>query len=244
MDRTVVRALYRGAYDDGFKKLGSEKLAAGYAEKTIRETQPFFSIKDIPELWRAQGRAGELTKVLTMFQNQLNQYWNYYRHTVFGGWQQRQMSTPEALKQFMEGFIVPALMIGAVTRSDIARTPKDALTDVASMAFSSVPIMGQFITSGLRGYRDSQGFITTEILERAQAAAYELSKGEWEKFALIMPEMAGYATGVPVGQPRRTIKAILDKGSDVFDDWLQLIWGSYTREQVKGGELVPKLKLE
>ena len=238
MDRTVVKAMYRGAYDDALKKVGSEKLAAEYAEKTIRETQPFFSIKDIPELWRAQGRSGELFKIFTMFQNQLNQYWNFYRHTVFGGWKAGEIGTPEAIKMFLEGFIVPGLMIGAVTRSDIARTPKEVLTDVATMGFSSVPVVGQFISSGLRGYQDNQGFITTEIFDKAQEFAYSMNEAEWEKALLLLPELAGYATGVPVTQPSRTIKNILEKGSGIFDDWLQLIWSSYTRENVRpsGGE--------
>ena len=235
MDRTVVRAMYRGAYNDGLKKLGGERLAAQYAEKTIRETQPFFSIKDVPELWRAQGRSGELFKIFTMFQNQLSQYWNFYRHTVFGGWKAGEIGTGAAIKMFIEGFIVPSLMIGAVTRSDIARTPREVITDIATMGFSSIPVMGQFISSGLRGYRDNQGFITTEIFDKAQEFAYSINKEEWDKVLQIFPQLLAYGAGVPVTQPVRTIKGILDLAQGNTDDWLRLIWSGYTREAAEGG---------
>jgi hypothetical protein len=41
----------------------------------------------------------------------------------------------------------------------------------------------------------------------------------------------GYATGIPVAQPKRTVKAIADIAAGKVEDWRMLIWGRYTIEQ-------------
>lgn len=227
MDRWVVRSLWRGAYEDGLKKFANENVASKYADKLIRETQPYFGMKDIPEFWRA----GEGWRMLTMFQNQLNQYWNFGIHNVMGGWKARQISTAEAIKYVVEGFVIPAMMIGAASRGRIAQDLGEGVKDLAAMGLATIPLAGQFLSSGVRGFRDSQGLITTELLERFQNLAYEASRGEWGKVAMIMPEAAGYAIGIPTSQPSRFFRAMLDLASGETEDFWSLIWGTYAREQ-------------
>ena len=69
------------------------------------------------------------------------------------------------------------------------------------------------------------------MLEGVNRASYDISKGEWEKIILQIPELAGYAVGYPVAQPRRTIKAFIDLAQGNTDDFLSLIWGTWAREQ-------------
>lgn len=232
-DRTVVSAIWRGAFDDAIRKGMGEKVAASYAEKVIRETQPFFSIKDVPELWRLQSSSAEFVRVMVMFQNQLNQYWNFYGKTVLGGVRSGNMSKIEALKEFLEGFVVPALMIGAINRSDIPRNPKEAITDVASMFFSAVPAVGQFVTSGIQGFRDNRGPISWQALGLIQETAFNVHNEEWTKALANIPEIAGYALGFPVSQPKRTIQSIIENGAEAFSDWQSLIWSQYALDAAK-----------
>lgn len=232
MDKFVVKGIWRGAFDNAMRRGFSEKLSAQYATKAIRRTQPFFGMKDVPEFWRS----GEFMKALTMFTNQLNQYWNYYRFDVFGRMGAGKMSPLEATRRVFEGFVIPSLMIGWVTRSRVPDNAKDIMTDMGSMALSSLPVFGHFLTSGLRGFQDSQGLITTEILDKLQQFAYSVNAESWGKMPELLAQMGGYATGIPTAQPTRTIKGLIELAEGKTDDLLRLIWGSYTRQMGEGGK--------
>lgn len=251
MDRLVVNGLWRGGFDDALRKGMPEKVAAEYATRAIRRTQPFFGVKDVPEFWRSS----EGMKALVMFTNQLNQYWNYYRHDVYGAWQYRNLSTPAAFKKIIEGFVMPALMIGSITRSDVPRDGKEFIGDLGSMAFATVPLMGHYLVAGFRGWHESQGLITTEILDKLNQMAYRLNPERWDKVLEDIPKLAelavqigGFAKGIPVTQPTRTIKAMLEIAQGNTDDLLELIWGSYVRQEAQkrtgGGSLEPIIKLD
>ena len=226
MDRIAVSSLWRGGFDDFLRKNPDDiKGAAEYANRVIRKTQPYFDVKDLPEYWRS----GEFMKALTIFTNQLNQYWNYYTFDIVGKTRTGKISGVEALRRTFWAFIIPALMIGAITRSDIPKNTRELVKDLASMYIATIPIVGSWITSGLKGFSDS-GLITTEILDRIQDLSQKVNKAEWDKVALTLPELAGYAIGVPVAQPKRTFKAIINLAQGKTDDWMELIWGEYTRK--------------
>jgi len=237
MDRLAVNSLWRGAFDSALRKGLPEKVSAEYATRAIRRTQPFFGVKDVPEFWRSN----EFMRALTMFTNQLNQYWNYYRHDVWGRWAGRQLSSAEAVRKTIEGFIVPALMIGGITRSAPATDAKEFLTDIGSMGFATIPLMGHFLVAGFRGWQETQGLITTEVLDKLQQFAYRVNPERWDKVFDDIPKLAelggqlgGFIAGVPVTQPTRTIKAMLEIAQGNTDDWLRLIWGNYVREELEG----------
>ncbi|MCP8305420.1 MAG: hypothetical protein H3Z50_08170, partial [archaeon] len=149
MDRVAVSSIWRGAYDDYLRKNPTkESEAARYADKVIRDTQPFFDVKDIPEYWRS----GELTKALTMFTNQLNNYWNYYRFDTFGARFKGKISTFEMLKRLLFTFVVPSILIGMITRSQLPKDAEDIADDMTGMGVATIPVYGSWISAGLRGY--------------------------------------------------------------------------------------------
>ncbi len=241
MDRLAVNSLWRGAFDDAIKKGFNETIAAKYATASIRKTQPFFGIKDLAEYWRSS----EIMKAMTMFTNQLNQNWNYYRFDIWGKWQAGKISNFDALRKIVEGFIIPALMIGAISRSRPAQDAKEFASDIGSMAFASVPIAGHYLSAGFNNWHDTQGLITTEILDQVQQFAYRMNPQQWDKIMENLPkiaetgaQMAGYMAGVPVTQPARTIKAMIELAQGNSDDLMRLIWGDATRkeaEKTQGG---------
>ena len=125
-------------------------------------------------------------------------------------------------------------MIGWITRSRPAESVKEFVQDEAAMAFGSIPMFGQFVSSAVMGFRDSQGLVTTQAMERLQEAAYYASKGEWDKVLGEMPELVGYAVGVPVGGPKRFLQGFWDLASGKSSDWLRLMYSEYARNKAKG----------
>lgn len=228
MDRLAVNSIWRGAWDDALKKGMTTKEAGELATRAIRRTQPYFGIKDVPEYWRS----GELAKALTIFTNQLNQYWNYYRFHILGKRLAGKISNYAVAKKMIETFIVPALTIGAITRSEPAQDIGEFATDLVSMGFATVPIFGNWITSGIRGFTSS-GLITTELLDKIRQLAYSTNKEAWDRVAKTLPQLAGFAVGVPVSQPARTLQAIWDIAQGKTDDWMELIWGAYVRREAE-----------
>jgi hypothetical protein len=252
-DKIAVRGLWRGGFDDAMKgmtpkiakALGvSEKtqmtseLAAKYAERAIRRTQPFFNVKDVPEYWRA----GEGFKMLTTFTNQLNQYWNYMRFDIIGKAHAGEISKLEATRRIFDGFVIPAYLIGWITRSTPADDIKEFSGDMGMMATSMIPLVGSFISSAMKGFKDSSGSITTEFASKLQEAAYYAAEGTPEKIAKPAMEAAGYGLGIPTGQPRRTIEGLLDIAQGKTDDWLRLIWSEYNRTTEAETRTRPRIK--
>ncbi|MFH1640578.1 MAG: hypothetical protein ABIA66_01305, partial [Candidatus Omnitrophota bacterium] len=175
MDKTAVSALWRGAFDDGISKGKTPEQAAADAETVIRKTQPFFDVKDLPEYYRS----GEMMKALTIFTNQLNNYWNYYHFDIAGKYKAGRISTPEALRRILLAFIIPALMIGAITRSRKPEDWKETGKDLISMATATVPLAGSWITSGLKGFTDVS-LITTELASEIARISNKVSNGKWD----------------------------------------------------------------
>ncbi len=227
MDKLAVRGIWQGAFDDAMKRGLSEQQAADYASRSIRRTQSFFSIKDVAEYWRS----GEFMKALTMFTNELNNYWNYFRYDVVGRTQAGELSPVQALQRVAEGYVLSALVIGWMSRGKPATDAKTIASDIASQGLSMIPIVGGVMSGVLVGNRTSQGLVTTEILDELSQFAYDVNKGAWDKVALDIPELVGFAAGLPTIQPKRTIQGIIDLASGKSNDWLRLIYSEYQRKQ-------------
>jgi len=233
MDKLAVNSLWRGAFDEYLRNHPNEiQEAAEYASRVIRRTQPFFSVKDLAEYYRS----GEFMKVLTIFTNQLNQYWNMARFEMFGkfGAKPGAKGFGELVKKLMLGIVIPSIMIGIITRARLYKDKEDAVDktkdDVVRTMLSGFPIFGQWLSAGFQGWSEGQGLISTELFSQLQSFIYNLNQAEWDKVKLQIPEMAGYILGMPVAQPKRTIQGIIDFLQGETDDWLRLIYSEYTRD--------------
>jgi len=226
MDRLAVNGLWRGGFDEYLRQHpGQVKEAAEYASRNIRRTQPFFSIKDLPEYYRS----GEFMRVLTIFTNQLNQYWNMARFEIGGKFMAHPtpMSFFDMVKRFILGLLIPAVLIGIITRARLPKDVDDIKDDATRTVVSMIPIFGQWLSSGIQGWSEGQGLISTEVFERAQTAAYYIGKEQWDKALAGAPELAGYLIGIPVAQPGRTISGAMDLIQGKTDDWLRLVYSQW-----------------
>ncbi len=226
-DRLVANSIARGAFDDALKKGFSEEMAAKYATKMIQRTQAMWSPKDVPEIYRT---GGEAMRMLTAFTNQLNNQWNIMRHDIYGMAKAGQLSKGDLTKRVMEGIVLQAVLIGWISRSRPEQDAKEVAQDIVGNNMASVPIFGSMLSAGLSGFRDT-GAITFEAIQKGVDEMYYMSKGNWGKALATLPELAGYATGLPASQGRRITDALLDIAQGKSNDWLRLIWSEYTRKQ-------------
>lgn len=228
IDKFVVNSIWRGAFDDFLaKNPGKEDAASEYATGVIQRTQPFFAVKDLAEFWRS----GEFMKALTMFTNQLNNNWNYYRHDIFGKWRAGRIGFGQVARKTIDSFVIPGLLIGMFARSRPAEDAGELGKDLIRQALAAIPILGSFLTSGLLGFYSHAGIITTEVFNKLQTFTFHFAKEQWKKALLDIPELAGYVVGIPVTQPKRFVKSLISLAQGKSDDWLALIWGEYVREQ-------------
>lgn len=225
-DKLAVRGLWQGAFDKMIQQGATEKEAAAYASKVIRQTQPFFSAKDLAHYWRG----GELNKMLTIFTNQLNQNFNYIMYDIIGPYKAGVISRKVVLDRLMKGIVTQALIIGTISRSRPAQDLKEIRDDLAWQATAQIPLWGSMLSSGLKGFTGS-GVVSLEFLGALQQAVYNANKGDWDKLGKSSLKMGALGAGVPYAQPKRTIEGILDLASGKSDDWLRLIWSEWVREQ-------------
>lgn len=229
IDRATVNSIWKGGFDKFLKKQPGEiQKAADEASAVIRKTQPYFDIKDIPEYYRS----GEFMKALTMFTNQLNQNWNYYRHDIAGKRMAHEISNLEVMRKIMWAFIGPALFMGWAARSRPAKTTKEVGQDMLLQGVASIPIMGTWMTSGLRGFQ-SGGTISTEVLNQITKFWNAATNSNWEAMGKSGLRAMGYGLGVPVTAGMRFWDGILSLADGNLEDWKKFIWGEYLIEQRK-----------
>jgi hypothetical protein len=221
--------VWRAAFDRAIDAGMSEKAAARYALKITRRTQPFFSVKEVPDFWRS----GEGFRMLTMFQNQLMHNFNYIRTFIISEMKHQRISKAEAIRRLIQGIIIPAMLIGIISYS---RLPKDA-ADFAKMTAAPLvaifPLIGPIFSGAIQGFYDTTTPVTFQALQQASEAVYQAAKGQWDKFLREIPEVVGMATGLPTVAPKRFIQAVISIASGKSDDWLELIWGTYIRERAR-----------
>jgi hypothetical protein len=72
------------------------------------------------------------------------------------------------------------------------------------------------------------GLITTEIFSEISEITNKITNGKFDTLWKNILSFAGYATGIPVSQPKRIIETIIDIAQGKFDDWRELIWSKYS----------------
>lgn len=232
-DKSVVYSLWYGNYREALARGVPEEKAIEMAHKLIRQTQPYFTPKDLAGYWRM----GELSRMLTIFTNQLNQNWNYLLYDILGPVRAKTISKPEAFRRIMQGLVSQALIIGAINRSNPAMDVREVGHDLAFQTLSMFPLIGSWMSGGIAGFTES-GVIPFEVLQSLSRSIYLANKGDWDKLGKrALPELAALGVGVPLSQPRRTIEGVVALAGKKSDDWLRLIWSEYVRERAGEEEI-------
>jgi len=227
MDRTTVALVWKSAYDMAKADGKLETEAKEYADSVITRTQPMAGIEDLPAFFRG----GPLEKLFSTFMNQINQNINYWKFDIFEESKAAKISPAETSYKVMMSFIVPALLIGMISRGKPPDLKKMG-TDLAAYAVIPIFFFGQILSSILQGF-SPEGTVATQWasdLEKAITAKKPKTKIKYGARA------AGELTGIPIVQPLRTFQGILDMYSGDTTDLRRLIWSEYYFKETPVGE--------
>jgi hypothetical protein len=201
-DKYAVRTVAMGAYIDHIKKGYTHEESCTYAEEAIERTQPVFSVKDVAETYRGS----EIWRMLTTYTNQLNQNFMYAQHDVWGQWRAGQISTAKMIERFHMGLIVPAMIIGAMSRMSPADDAEELMKDIGNQALMSIPIFGRPLSGMMSGYFNVGTPVTLSMIDQTGRMWQAVASKDWEKIGFEGIGLAAYATGKPLIAPKRAVK--------------------------------------
>ena len=194
------------------------------------------NVEDLPTFFRG----GVLERLLTTFQNQINQNYNFWAHDVIGARRAGKISNQQVAYKVLTSHILPALFIGTMSRGDIPRDWKDVLQDIVMYPVASIYLIGGLINRIIQGYRGGGGTMAStlpeEIYKTVESVRRE-KEGEadpdWVAGMEHMYRAVGSLTGLPTSQPIRTIKGAIAMEAGETDDPRRLIWSEYAIESRK-----------
>lgn len=180
----------------------SESEAIREARNATLRTQPTARAQDLPPIYRTN----EGLNWLLMFSNQLNQIWNMTTKDV----PRRLKNSSDRGKALAQtaGLATSAMAMWAINNGKPLPENEAELGEIFSDQFTaSVPIVGNFIMQGAKGY--SSGNPVSETFERGGKLFFKLQNGEEieqkEYYDLFFRGVAP-ASGVPTTAINRGLK--------------------------------------
>jgi hypothetical protein len=224
MDKRAVLAVYDAVYTHQKQSGKSEKEARDIASKAVLETQPQGRRIDLPAAHRTNN---EWYRMALMFTNQLNQIYNMIRWDLPREWRSGDH------KKAMTGIasiMASSLMIymashGGAWPDDEEEMAWAWFEAIGGSFVSSIPIVGNLIMSGVRGYAPSISPLDSMVQNVKYTVRKLQNDEEFEGMLDIMVNI-GALTGrkIPFSQPNRTRKGLLDLLSGESTDIRRLIW--------------------
>lgn len=237
MDKNTVMVVWKSYYDLAKDQNMPEKEAAQFADKWVSRTQPMANIEDLPQLFRG----GVLERLLTTFQNQINQNYNFWAHDTIGAYKAGKIGAGVLAHRVLFSYMVPAVVIGAVSRGGLPKEPEDIVEDALTYPLASFYLIGQLINSMIRGW--DQNTIVDTLPREITRVAQELAKDDPDTAKVLehSARVIGYWKGLPTEQPLRTVKGIRDLSSGESDDIRRLVYSESAIAEKKKGGIVRKL---
>lgn len=229
MDKHTTVTAWKSLYDVGMEKFdGNETQAINYADKWISRTQPMANAKDLPQYFRG----GQLEKLLTTFQNQINNNGNFYMYDILGAKKAGQISWSMVGYRTMFSYVLPAIMFGMIGRAGPPRTLKNVIVDLLTYPIAPVVVIGRWIDRIVRGWGQTETVaeIGPEAFVKFGRAALERDVKKAIKYAL---QTIGGFTGRIPAQAIRTTEGMMDLVSGETKDPRRLIYSKWAIKQGK-----------
>lgn len=228
MDRHTRVVAWKSLYDTGVGKFSDETKASEYADKWVARTQPMANMKDLPHFFR--GSAFE--KLLTTFQNQVNNNANFYMYDILGAKKAGEITLTEAGHRVMFSYVLPAVLFGMIGRGRLPRTIGEVVTDLVTYPIAGAVVIGRWITQMIRGWGDS-----STIAEAAPGEFQKLvgaaKRGDIQNIIKYAATTVGAATGRIPAQAVRTAEGVVDIAAGETQDPRRLIYSEWALKQGK-----------
>ncbi len=241
MDRHTTVLAWKSLYDVALDRKMSEEQATAFADDGISKTQPMGNARDLPDFFRG----GPLQKLLTTFQNQVNQNYNFWTHDIAGELKAGKISKKTAAHRVMFSYVMPALLFGMIGRGGPPKDWKDIVKDLALYPLGSLFLVGRIIYNAAQGFAGG-GTSVAEIgiseLEKTIAAGFRGDVGKVVKHGI---KATGALTGRIPAQAIRTAEGVYDFAQNETDDFRRLIYSEWalSRGVSEGAPVGRKRKL-
>lgn len=222
MDKYAVLSVYDSVYRHQLKTK-SEMEARDIAHKAVIKTQPQGGVKDLPAIYRTNN---EFIRMTLMFSNQLNQIWNMIRADL-----PEEVAKKEYAKAAtgIASIIFSSTMIYIMSNGRLPEDFDDLIDAIFGNVVASVPILGQWGMSMVRGY-DPSISPATSLTNNTKWMISNLKNEEYGKAFTQSLFLLATWLKLPYAQPKRTITGIKDLITGETEDFRRLIWSEYSLE--------------
>jgi hypothetical protein len=237
MDDHTVTIAWKSMYDVALERGMAEDQAIEFADQNIARTQPMADMKDLPHFFRG----GTIERLLSTFQNQINNNYNFYTHDIIGKWAAGKISSTEAGYRIMFSIVMPAILYGMIGRGRLPEDWKEVGVDIGTYPIASLMIVGRWITRMINGWSKS-GTVGEIAPEEAIRAFNAAKRGDIRGIIQHGAAAIGAATGKIPAQAIRTTSGALDLISGTTDDPRRLVYTQWALEQSKEKKSTGKRK--
>ena len=228
--RTVVTA-WKSLYDVALEKNMTEQQAIEFADQGITRTQPMANMKDLPHFFRG----GTLERLLSTFQNQINNNLNFYIHDIIGTRIAGKISNTEVAYRVMWSYVIPAIVFGIIGRGGLPMDEgkislRKLLVDLTTYPIATLMLAGRLINRMIRGWGNS-GTVGEIAPEEAVRTIQAARRGDIPGMIKHATATYGAATGRIPAQAIRTTAGIMDLVAGTTRDPRRLIYTQWALDQ-------------
>ncbi len=232
-DRRTVTIAWNAFYEAGinseaaqkqFDLDGSEEAAIAYANKMIARTQPMGDVEHLPDFFVG----GPIERLLSTFQNQVNNNWNFWTHDIYGMRKAGKISRKMVAYRVLFSNVLPSMMFGAISRGGVPDDWKDALFDWAAYSISPIFLVGRLVIDAVLGFAGGQSSVEDILPANLSKTVEAVIKKNPKKAALYATKSIGGITGRIPNQVLRTGKGIYDITTGETDDLRRLIYSDWS----------------
>lgn len=224
VDRHTSTAVWYSAYQLAQSQDMNEEQSIQFADGVVQDTQPMASAADLPTYFRGS----ELEKTLTIFQNQVNQNGNMLWYDILGEAKAKKIDLKQAAYRTMVSQILPAYMLGMITRGRPSTDPKEIAKDILSFTVSPFVFVGRLVYNIAAGDWGPSGRIETTPFTETERLVSAVKKGDPRNIAKYGARTIGAWSGgkVPL-QAVTTAEGAWDLATGETKDWRELVWSKY-----------------
>ncbi len=233
MDRHTTTIAWTSAYQLAQKQDTSEDESIRFADGVIEKTQPMGKAVDLP----AYFRGGELQKNLTTFQNQVNQNGNIMWYDILGETKARKIGLPMAGYRLLMSQVLPAILLGMISRGRPPRNIEEIAKDLLFYAVSPFLFVGKWVYTAATGEWAPGRMIAETPFKKAfvdlpravrAAAKDEATPEEIQRVVVEGAHAAAAFSGGKVPAAAiQTAEAGWDLATGEDTDFRRLVWSKY-----------------